>query len=313
MMQLYFLGTGAGMPSNARNVSALALNVLGERNATWLFDCGEGTQHAILKSPIKLSKLEFIFITHLHGDHIFGLPGLLSSRSNYGNESPITIFGPVGIKQFIETSFKLSDTHLRYEINYVEWSSPDMGEILYEDDQFVIKIAPLIHRIPSCGYRIEEKSKPGQLRVDLLERDQIPPGPDYAKIKQQEFVVLEDGRRIESSTYLGPSIPGRILAVAGDTKICEGSRYLLANANVAVHEATFNDEFAHLAGEYFHSTAREVATIAKEVNTTKLILTHLSARYNLEDANHLLSEALQQFENTHIAFDHFSCEINVLK
>jgi ribonuclease Z len=309
MMQLYFLGTGAGMPSNARNVSALALNVLGERNATWLFDCGEGTQHAILKSPIKLSKLEFIFITHLHGDHIFGLPGLLSSRSNYGNESPITVFGPVGIKSFIETSFKLSDTHLRFVINYVEWSNPEMGETLYEDDQFVIKIAPLIHRIASSGYRIEEKSKPGHLRVDLLERDQIPPGPDYAKIKQQDFVELRDGRVIESSTYLGESIVGRIIGIAGDTKVCEGSRFILEQADVAVHEATFSDDFSQLAGEYYHCTAREAAQIAHEVGTKQLLLTHISARFSDEDLPALLEQARSVHLNTFIVSDHQMIEI----
>lgn len=313
MMQLYFLGTGAGMPSNARNVSALALNVLGERNATWLFDCGEGTQHAILKSPIKLSKLEFIFITHLHGDHIFGLPGLLSSRSNYGNESSITVFGPVGIKSFIETSFKLSDTHLRFDIHYVEWSSPEMGEILYEDDHFVIKIAPLIHRIASCGYRIEEKSKPGHLRVDLLERDLIPPGPVYAKIKQQEFVELQDGRVIESSNYLGESIVGRIIGIAGDTKVCEGSRFILENADVAVHEATFSDDFRHLAGEYYHCTAREAAQIAHEVGTKLLLLTHISARFSDGDLPELLEQARSVHINTSIVSDHQLIEIPIKK
>src|SRR5690625_4101469 len=119
-MEITFLGTGAGMPSKERNVSAIMLNLLQERNSLWLFDCGEATQHQILQTKIKPRKIEKIFISHLHGDHVFGLPGLLSSRSFQGGEEPLTIYGPTGIKQFIHTCLQISETHLRYNIDVVE-------------------------------------------------------------------------------------------------------------------------------------------------------------------------------------------------
>ncbi|MDF2815224.1 MAG: ribonuclease, partial [Paenibacillus sp.] len=115
-MDLYFLGTGAGMPSKERNVTSIALRLYEERGTFWLFDCGEGTQHQIMRSSLKLSKLEYIFITHLHGDHIYGLPGLLSSRSNQGGDTPVTLFGPSGLKQFIDYALSISQTHLTYEL-----------------------------------------------------------------------------------------------------------------------------------------------------------------------------------------------------
>ncbi|RAM11459.1 ribonuclease Z, partial [Listeria ivanovii] len=119
-MELVFLGTGAGVPSRGRNVTSIALSMLNERNTIWLFDCGEATQHQVLRSQIKLSKLEFIFITHMHGDHIFGLPGLLSSRSFQGGDSDLTIYGPPGIREYIETSLRLSGTRLTYKIIFAE-------------------------------------------------------------------------------------------------------------------------------------------------------------------------------------------------
>ena len=119
-MELYFLGTNAGVPSLERNVTSIALRMLEERRTFWLFDCGEGTQHQILRSPLKLSKLEKIFITHLHGDHLFGLPGLISSRAYQGGEDPLTIYGPPGLKQYIHTSLELSESHISYSLDIVE-------------------------------------------------------------------------------------------------------------------------------------------------------------------------------------------------
>jgi ribonuclease Z len=312
-MQLYFLGTGAGMPSTERNVSSLALQLLGERGSVWMFDCGEGTQHVILKSPIKLSKLEMVFITHLHGDHIYGLPGLLSSRSNYGSVDPITIVGPVGIRSYLEQSFRLSDTHLRYAIQYIEWELPNLGQIIHEDDQFIVRLAPLEHRIASCGYRIEEKAKNGELLVEKLKQHGVLPGPIYAQIKSQEVVSIPGGEVLRCKDYIGPEIPGRVVAIAGDTRICEGTRYLLENADVAVHEATFTDDFAHLAADYYHSTSREVAKIANEVGCKNLILTHISARFSGETATNLLEQANEIHDLVFLAHDHFSFQIPTKK
>lgn len=152
-MEITFLGTGAGVPSKERNVSALALSLLQEENHIWLFDCGEATQHQILHTSIKPRKINKIFITHLHGDHIFGLPGFLSSRSFQGGEEELTIYGPKGIKQFVETSIQISQSHLSYPIHYIEIED---GSVIKEHN-FTIHVKQLDHGIPSYGYRIEEK------------------------------------------------------------------------------------------------------------------------------------------------------------
>ncbi|WP_337020230.1 MBL fold metallo-hydrolase, partial [Oceanobacillus massiliensis] len=154
-MELVFLGTGAGVPSKERNVSAVALTLLQELGSIWLFDCGEATQHRILDTSIKPRKIDKIFITHLHGDHIYGLPGLLSSRSFQAGDQLLTLYGPRGIKEFITTSLKVSGTHLSYPLEIVEITE---GKIL-DGDKFSVYAKQLDHRITCFGYRIEEKDK----------------------------------------------------------------------------------------------------------------------------------------------------------
>ncbi len=151
-MELEFLGTGAGSPAKFRNVSSVALKLLDEENAVWLFDVGEGTQHQILRTTIRPRKVDKIFITHLHGDHIFGLPGFLSSRSFQGGEElrPLTIYGPKGIADFVRISLKVSQTHLSYPLRFVELA--DEG-IIFEDDKFKVSFCRLDHRIECVGYR----------------------------------------------------------------------------------------------------------------------------------------------------------------
>ncbi len=172
-MELIFLGTGAGIPSKERNVSAVALNLLQELNSIWLFDCGEATQHQILHTSIKPRKINKIFITHMHGDHIFGLPGLLSSRSFQGGKELLTVYGPSGIKNYIETSLQASGTHLTYPLAIKEIEE---GQ-LFDDPLFTVYCKKLEHGIPSYGYRIVEKEKPGELLVEKLKSTGIQPGP----------------------------------------------------------------------------------------------------------------------------------------
>lgn len=164
-MEITFLGTGAGMPAKYRNVTAIALKHL-QDGAIWLFDCGEATQHQILHTSLKPRKIEKIFITHLHGDHIFGLPGLLGSRSFLGGIEPVTIYGPKGIRDFVEMSLSISQSHLKYDIHYVEFED----ELYLDEGDFIIEAKLLDHGIPSYGYRIVEKDKPGSLMADELKK-----------------------------------------------------------------------------------------------------------------------------------------------
>jgi len=301
-MELYFLGTGAGMPSRQRNVTSIVLNVLDECGSCWMFDCGEGTQHQILQTPVKLAKLHKLFVTHLHGDHLFGIPGLLTSRSNQGGVEPLTVYGPPGIRPFIETSLAVSDSHLNYELHIVE-----IGEgVVCEDAYFIVEAALLDHRIDSYGYRIVEKEKTGALDASKLRALGLRPGPIYGELKRGQSVTLPDGRTIHGSEIVGPPIPGRIVTVLGDTRYCEASIRLSEQADVVVHEATFAGDREELAEQFYHSTSVQAAKVALEANAHALILTHISSRYPDEEAARLLNEACQLFPNTVMARDFWS-------
>ncbi|MFL6562264.1 MAG: ribonuclease Z, partial [Bacillus sp. (in: firmicutes)] len=265
-MNIFFLGTGAGMPAKLRNVTSIALKLLEERGAVWLFDAGEATQHQILHTSIKPRRIEKIFITHLHGDHIYGLPGLLSSRSFQGGESEVTVYGPKGIKEYIHVSLSLSQTYLKYPLTVIEI---DEG-IIFEDDQFTVETHRLDHGIPSYGYRIVEKDRPGTLLAEKLKEAGVQPGPIFRKIKSGEAVTLEDGRTIDPSKFLGPEQKGRIVTILGDTRYCENAISLAENADLLVHEATFSSDEGRLAHDYFHSTTHQAAEVAKKAGCKKL-------------------------------------------
>lgn len=303
-LNLYFLGTGAGLPAKHRNVSSIALELLEERGSIWLFDCGEATQHRILYTNIKPAKIEKIFITHLHGDHIYGLPGLLGTRSFHGAESPLVIYGPPGIKEFVEQTLKLSFTHLKYPLITKEIFD---DETVFEDDQFIVKVKKLEHGIPSFGYRIIEKDLPGTLLADRLKEIGVKPGPIYKKLKNGETVQLADGRVLNGKDFLGPVKKGRIVSILGDTTYCKQSVELSKDADVLVHEATFAKDEELLAYNYFHSTTVQAAQIALEANAKTLWLTHISSRYQgEEDCQMLLAEARAVFPEASLAHD-FLC------
>jgi len=308
-LELLFLGTGAGIPAKLRNVTSIALKLLEERKAVWLFDCGEATQHQILHTSLKPRRIEKIFITHLHGDHIFGLPGLLGSRSFQSGDSELTVFGPKGLRQFITVSLQISDTHLQYPLKIVEIEDG----IIFEDDQFLVEAAKLDHAVESFGYRIIEKDKPGTLNAKKLRDDGIPPGPIYAKLKNGESVELDNQKIIHGKDYLGPTIKGRIITILGDTRTCANALKLAANADVLVHESTFSADNEEMAYEYFHSTTTQAAKTALQANAKMLCLTHISSRYGLEDSKHLVEEAKSIFKNTYIAHDFFEIPIPTSK
>jgi len=302
---LLFLGTGAGVPAKERNVSSIALQLLEERGATWLFDCGEATQHQILHTAIRPRRIEHIFITHLHGDHLFGLPGLLGSRSFQSGETPLTVFGPKGIRQFVETALTVSGTRLRYELNIAEI---DEG-VIFDDERFSVTAKRLDHGMPSYGFRVAEKDLPGPLLVDRLKALGVRPGPIYQQIKQGKTVVLEDGTVLDGREFVGPPQKGRIVAVLGDTRFCEAAIELAHEADVVIHEATFAAAEQRLARDYFHSTTTDAAEVAKRAGAKRLILTHISSRYQGEAALKLLEEARRVFPNTELAADFASFSI----
>ncbi|MEK3723517.1 ribonuclease Z [Paenibacillus sp. FSL H8-0034] len=311
-MEIYFLGTGAGMPSKERNVSSIILNLLAENNSYWMFDCGEGTQQQILRSPIRTSKLEKLFITHLHGDHLYGLPGLLTSRSYQGGDDTLTVYGPEGTELFIRTALAVSQAHLTYELKIVEFGPVDQ-QLLFEDKQFEVYIAPLVHRVQSYGYRIVEKPQKGSLQADKLKELGITSGPLFGKIKQGMDITLENGTILRAKDYIGPDVQGRIVTILGDTQPCQYSLELARDADVLVHEATFAESKKHLAVAYDHSTAVDAARTARDAGAHALILTHISSRYQKEEAALLSGEAQQIFDEVYLARDHWSYEVPRVK
>ncbi|RVU70616.1 MULTISPECIES: ribonuclease Z [Lactobacillus] len=299
-MELQFLGTGAGQPSKQRNVASLALKLLDELNEIWLFDVGEATQHQILKTNIRLRKVTKVFISHNHGDHIFGLPGLLATRSFQGDVGPLTIYGPAGIEQFVKTALRVSRTKVSYPINFVELTE---GGIICEEKGFKVYTDKLDHRVPSFGFRIVENSRPGELLMDKLAKFNIPNGPLLGKLKAGQQIVLQDGTMIDGKEYLGPARPGKIVTIIYDTRSTPSIAELAKNADVLVHESTFAGNEAKLAHAYYHSTCVEAAEVARDNGVKQLCLDHISARYLGSKAKRLEKQAKKVFPNTKLVND----------
>lgn len=297
-LEIQFLGTGAGMPAKNRNVTSIALKLL-NRGSIWLFDCGEATQHQILHTTIKPRKIEKIFITHLHGDHIFGLPGLLGSRSFLGGTSPLIVYGPKGIKNFIDVSLRVSQTHLLYDLSVEEIEEG----VIFEDHEFLVEARYLDHAVPCFGFRVVEKDRPGPLQVEKLKKIGVPPGPIYSRLKNGETVTLDNGKEINGKDFLGGTKKGRIVTILGDTRKCENSEKLARLADVVIHEATFHKDETEMAHTYFHSTTHQAAEVAKDAGAKQLFLTHISARYEKEDWPLLEKEAREIFPHSYIAQD----------
>ena len=299
-MKLHFLGTGAGLPSKQRNVTSIVLDLLQERGTCWMFDCGEGTQHQLLHSPLKLSKIDKLFVTHLHGDHIYGIPGVLSSRSFHGNPSPLTIYGPVGLRRYIDACLETSTTHLTYPIEVREVA--DDG-LVFHDDNVTVTARWLSHGVPSLGFRIEETDRAGVFYPQRAKAKGIAPSPLFARLQAGQSVETPDGRVVYPNEVMGPPRPGRIVAILGDTRPCPEALEVARNADVLVHEATFGQAEANLARDYNHSTTIEAAEVAKMSRVHKLILTHVSARYGQEDVSNLEAEAKTVFSAAQFAYD----------
>jgi ribonuclease Z len=306
-MIFYFLGTGAGVPSRMRNVSSLALVMPEYGGQTWLFDCGEATQHQILVSPVKLSKVSHIWITHLHGDHLYGLPRVLGSRSFQGAETPLTVYGPPGLAEFIEISLKTSRTFLRYPLKVEEIADGSR----FTEGAFSILVKKLDHGIPSFGFRLMEKEQPGRLDAKRLKEIGVPPGPVYKELKEGKTVLLPDGRHIDGKEFLSPPVPGRIIAILGDTRVTKTAFELAGNADILIHESTYRAGQEELAFSFFHSTCTQAAEVAKQSGAKRLILNHISSRFQEEDCAELLEEARSVFPQTLLAHDGFEYELPV--
>ncbi len=299
-MELLFLGTSAGVPTRTRNMTSILLNLQQPTlSASWLFDCGEGTQHQLLKTSYHPGKLDKIFITHLHGDHLFGLPGLLCSRSMQGNPQPLTIYGPKGVREFVEVALRLSGSWTDYPLTIEEISA---GEV-FRNQHYIVTAWPLNHPVECYGYRIEEQDKPGALNAAALAAAGVPAGPLYQKLKQGLTVELDDGRTLNGSDYLAAATPGKKLAIFGDTAPCPAALELARGVDVMVHETTLEHAMAEKANSRGHSSTVQTAELAKQAGVGRLIVTHVSSRYDEAGCAQLLEECRRHFAATELAAD----------
>ncbi len=308
-MKITFLGTSSATPTRRRNVSALALQP-DQRSEWWLFDCGEGTQHQVLRSSFTLPKLRRIFITHLHGDHCFGLPGLLASRALQGAQEPLDIYGPRGINELLGAVRKTCGLYLPYTLTVHEIPSPGPN-VVFEDTEFAVRGVEVVHAGQTISYVVDEKPQAGRFRIEEAQRLNLPPGPLFGRLKKGEKVTLADGREIDGATLVDPPRAGRKVVLMSDT--CDGSAALplAMDADFIVHEATFlGSTDGAQAKEHRHSTAADAGRFAAAANARKLAITHISARYEQVDPEakkvaDLVAEAKSVFSGEVVAAEDF--------
>lgn len=278
-IRITFLGTSSGTPSRDRNVSSVAIALDG---TVLLFDCGEGTQHQLLRAPVRSGAIETIFVSHLHGDHVYGLPGLLATMSMNARAAPLTLVGPDMLRDYVDCALATTDHHPVFPL--------DIARPPYRGRGFTVVAALLDHRIPAFGYRIIEDDRPGAFDVGKARALGIPPGPEY-----HELQLRNDPR------VVGPPRRGRRIVYCTDTRPCAAAVELARGADVLIHEATYTSEMSVEADERGHSTAAGAARTAAEAGVGRLILTHFSTRYR--DSEPLLAEARAIFPNTDAASD----------
>ena len=311
-MNITFLGTSSGVPTLTRNVSSLALK-LSQSSEVWLFDCGEGTQHQIMKSNIKSSQIKKIFITHMHGDHIYGLPGLLATLGLSGSSNGIDIYGPGELEGYVNSALRSSFCKLSFPLHFVKIeNSASKNNSIFENDKIKVNCAKLKHKIPAYGYRVSEKDKPGIFDIKKAQSLKIAPGPIYSELQQGKKVILDNGNTVDGKEFCGPPRKGESFVYCTDTVFSESAVSLSKNADLLVHESTFSQEDERMAYEKLHSTTIMAAKTALLSNAKKLIITHLSPRYTNKNSitpSDLLKEAQKVFPNTHLAKDFLTTEI----
>ena len=280
-MEIQFLGTSSGTPTRGRNLSALALRT--ETSKQWcLIDCGEATQHRILRTSLSLMSLRAVFITHIHGDHCYGLPGLLASAGMLNRTEALVIVGPPPVGRFIGCVLETTELRLPYPLQFISVEDLAGAQLLPD---LHVRATALSHRVPCYAYSFSEKAVEGKLDLDKLRRDAVPPGPGWGRIQQGHDLTLADGRMLHARDYLlSPRKPRKII-VGGDNDQPALLAAEAMGADVLVHEATYTEAGLNKVGPGpQHSSAAAVARFASEAGIPNLVLTHFSPRYQEPDA-----------------------------
>ncbi|MCX8523708.1 ribonuclease Z [Chryseobacterium formosus] len=289
---LTILGFNSAIPTINTSPTAQLLEM---EERCFLIDCGEGTQVQLRKAKARFSKINHIFISHLHGDHCFGLPGLIASFRLLGREVPLHVYGPKGIKKMLETIFTMTETHRGFEVVYHELDK-DYSEKIYEDNRVEVFTIPLDHRIYCNGYLFKEKPKERHINMEEVSKYDEIETCDYHNLKAGKDFVLSDGYILKNEILTTTPAPSVSYAFCSDTRYLESVIPIIKNVTVLYHESTFLHDLKEMADYTGHTTALEAATIAKKAEVEKLILGHFSNRYG--DLTVFTDEARQIFPNT---------------
>jgi ribonuclease Z len=299
-MECILLGSGGMMPMPYRFLTALAVRLQGQ---FYLFDAGEGCQINLKKARLGIKPLRVLAISHLHGDHCLGVPGLLMMRAQVPDPPPLTILGPPGIERFVSQLQEVLSFFINYPIRYVEWHESS-DEIAYQDDLVSIVWGLLKHTTFCLGYRLEEHPRPGKFRPEVAKSLGIPPGPLWGKLQRGEAVGLDSGAMISPQQVVGKSRPGRHICYAVDTRPSKILYRLCENVDVAFLDGMFLPDLQTEAEEKGHMTVDEAARVASRAGAQRAILVHISPRYSEEeDMEKLIAAASNRFAGAEVGRD----------
>jgi len=299
-----FLGTAASIPTVNR---ALPSVVVKRKDEVFMFDCGEGVQRQMIKARVGFHKKMKVFVTHMHGDHVLGLPGLLQSMSLLDRTRRLEVYGPVGIKAFIEAIQQTVQFVLTFPLEIHEMR--DEG-IVCEEKEYYVQAARTDHAIPSLAYSLIEKPRPGRFNPEKAKALGVPEGPLWSKLQHGGKVKTSSGKVIKPNQVVGETRLGTKITYSGDTRPTRSLVRLAESADLLIHEATFEDELLERAKEDGHSTPSQAAETAKKAEVKRLILTHVSSRYRSPER--LLEQAKRIFPNADVAEDFMKIEIPLL-
>lgn len=272
-MRLTFLGTSSAIPTRERGLSAVALRL--DDGRVWLVDCGEGTQHRLLHTDLRMARIERILLTHLHGDHCFGLPGLVASLGMHGRRDGVEVIAPAGARAWLDVTLRTADARLPFPLAIRELEAG--GPIAAGDPS--LAALPLVHRVPSYAYAIREAPRRGHVDPARARALGVPAGPLLGALAARRDVTTPDGRRVTPDDVLGPERPGRMVVVCGDSMDSSALADAVPDCDVLVHECTYDASREAQARQWMHSTSAMVAALARAVRPRVLVLTHFSTRY----------------------------------
>ncbi len=289
--RVHILGCGSALPTLKHNPSSQIVEIRGK---CFMIDCGEGTQTQLRRSKIKFTRISAVFISHVHGDHCFGLIGMISTFGMLGRTAPLHIYAPAGFGNIMKMQIDFFCKDLEYEVVFHDVDT-NAKNIIYEDRSLTVETVPLSHRVPCCGFIFREKQTLPHILRDMTDYYKVPVS-QFNNIKNGADWVDEEGNVIPYTRLTKPSEPARSYAYCSDTKYLPMLHECLKDVCVLYHESTYSKEDEDMAKMYFHSTAAQAAQVASDANVGKLVLGHYSARY--EDENRLLEEAKNIFPNT---------------